>query len=168
MPREIPDPELPAPWKALYDDDTRAKYYWNKETQVTTYDRPAAAPARAPPAVRSLSAPAAVMCLRYSGRMVGCALWSRRQQRFAGPFGVVAAGHRLNKEWQRIVGRLEHQTVGALPGSIRCRRSGDLPSRRPPLPSSTSAALNIAESLTSVRYLLPAQPSPALGPVREL
>ncbi|XP_062198180.1 DEAD-box ATP-dependent RNA helicase 40-like isoform X2 [Phragmites australis] len=46
-PRFAPDdPTLPAPWKGLIDGTTL--YYWNPETNVTQYEKPAAA-AAAPP-----------------------------------------------------------------------------------------------------------------------
>ncbi|KAK3119360.1 hypothetical protein QOZ80_9BG0718670 [Eleusine coracana subsp. coracana] len=46
-PRFAPDdPTLPAPWKGLIDGTTL--YYWNPETNVTQYEKPAA-PAGAPP-----------------------------------------------------------------------------------------------------------------------
>eukprot|EP00892_Ulva_mutabilis_P003301 jgi/Ulvmu1/1342/UM011_0070.1 len=47
MPREVADPELAPPWRKLFDESSGVEYYWNKESGVTTYDRPA--PARAPP-----------------------------------------------------------------------------------------------------------------------
>ena len=49
MPRELTDPDLAPPWRKLFDDTSGLEYYWNKETGITTYDRPA--PARAPPPV---------------------------------------------------------------------------------------------------------------------
>eukprot|EP00850_Spirogloea_muscicola_P011673 SM000073S21449 [mRNA] locus=s73:384536:389136:- [translate_table: standard] len=35
------DPTLPAPWKALVDDVSGYHYYWNPETNVTQYEKPA-------------------------------------------------------------------------------------------------------------------------------
>mmetsp|Transcript_29864 Transcript_29864/g.84173 ORF Transcript_29864/g.84173 Transcript_29864/m.84173 type:complete len:625 (+) Transcript_29864:371-2245(+) len=35
------DPTLPPPWQALLDPPTGLRYYWNPDTNVTTYDRPA-------------------------------------------------------------------------------------------------------------------------------
>ena len=43
-PQIIKDPTLPHGWEALYDDGQRVTYYWNKATNVTTYDRPAGGP----------------------------------------------------------------------------------------------------------------------------
>lgn len=40
-PQLIKDPTLPPGWEALYDDAQRVTYYWNRATNVTTYDRPA-------------------------------------------------------------------------------------------------------------------------------
>lgn len=57
MPREVSDPSLPPPWRKLFDEASGAEYYWNRDTNETTYDRPAAAPAPMPapaPAVRSI------------------------------------------------------------------------------------------------------------------
>ncbi|KAK9084409.1 hypothetical protein Scep_030880 [Stephania cephalantha] len=55
-PRYAPDdPTLPKPWKGLIDGSTGILYYWNPETNVTQYERPAAVapplPAGPPPAV---------------------------------------------------------------------------------------------------------------------
>lgn len=35
------DPTLPKPWKGLLDGATGTIYYWNQETNVTQYERPA-------------------------------------------------------------------------------------------------------------------------------
>ena len=51
MVREVPDSSLPGGWRKLYDDASGSEYYWNKDTNETTYDRPnggAPAPAPAP------------------------------------------------------------------------------------------------------------------------
>ncbi|EPS66944.1 hypothetical protein M569_07831 [Genlisea aurea] len=41
-PRYAPDdPTLPEPWKGLIDGSTGLMYYWNPETNVTQYERPA-------------------------------------------------------------------------------------------------------------------------------
>lgn len=41
-PRYAPeDPTLPKPWRALVDGSTGYLYYWNPETNVTQYERPA-------------------------------------------------------------------------------------------------------------------------------
>ena len=47
------DPSLPAPWQALYDPASQARYYWNPVTNITTYDRPAGA---GPPSMASTMA----------------------------------------------------------------------------------------------------------------
>ncbi|KAL0344013.1 UNVERIFIED_CONTAM: ATP-dependent RNA helicase-like protein DB10 [Sesamum angustifolium] len=36
------DPTLPKPWKGLVDDKTGYLYYWNPDTNITQYERPAA------------------------------------------------------------------------------------------------------------------------------
>eukprot|EP00268_Persea_americana_P023528 TRINITY_DN2310_c0_g1_i4.p2 TRINITY_DN2310_c0_g1~~TRINITY_DN2310_c0_g1_i4.p2 ORF type:complete len:558 (+),score=142.32 TRINITY_DN2310_c0_g1_i4:331-2004(+) len=42
-PRYAPeDPTLPKPWKGLIDGSTGVLYYWNPDTNVTQYERPAA------------------------------------------------------------------------------------------------------------------------------
>lgn len=42
-PRYAPDdPSLPKPWKGLIDGSTGNLYYWNPETNVTQYEKPAA------------------------------------------------------------------------------------------------------------------------------
>ncbi|KAL0376315.1 UNVERIFIED_CONTAM: DEAD-box ATP-dependent RNA helicase 40 [Sesamum calycinum] len=42
-PRYAPDdPTLPEPWKGLIDGSTGLLYYWNPETNVTQYEKPAA------------------------------------------------------------------------------------------------------------------------------
>ncbi|KAL2464468.1 DEAD-box ATP-dependent RNA helicase 40 [Forsythia ovata] len=44
-PRYAPDdPTLPQPWKGLIDGSTGLLYYWNPETNVTQYEKPAALP----------------------------------------------------------------------------------------------------------------------------
>ncbi|KAL8105518.1 DEAD-box ATP-dependent RNA helicase 40-like [Apium graveolens] len=44
-PRYAPDdPSLPKPWKGLIDGSSGAYYYWNPETNVTQYEKPAALP----------------------------------------------------------------------------------------------------------------------------
>lgn len=41
-PRYAPeDPTLPKPWKGLVDGKTGYLYYWNPDTNVTQYERPA-------------------------------------------------------------------------------------------------------------------------------
>ncbi|KAJ0091872.1 hypothetical protein Patl1_24792 [Pistacia atlantica] len=43
-PRYAPDdPTLPKPWKGLIDGSTGLLYYWNPETNITQYEKPAAA-----------------------------------------------------------------------------------------------------------------------------
>lgn len=37
----IEDPNLPKPWKGLVDSRTGYLYFWNPETNVTQYERPA-------------------------------------------------------------------------------------------------------------------------------
>ena len=53
-PQIIKDATLPPGWEALYDDAQRVTYYWNRATNVTTYDRPAGAPASTGVAVRHI------------------------------------------------------------------------------------------------------------------
>ncbi|KAJ6848384.1 putative DEAD-box ATP-dependent RNA helicase 40 isoform X1 [Iris pallida] len=49
-PRYAPeDPTLPKPWKGLVDGNTGLLYYWNPETNVTQYDRPASLAPPLPP-----------------------------------------------------------------------------------------------------------------------
>lgn len=49
-PRYAPDdPSLPKPWKGLIDGSTGMLYYWNPETNVTQYEKPAALPPPLPP-----------------------------------------------------------------------------------------------------------------------
>ncbi|EOY06862.1 DEAD box RNA helicase family protein isoform 2 [Theobroma cacao] len=49
-PRYAPDdPTLPKPWKGLIDGSTGLLYYWNPETNVTQYERPASLPPPLPP-----------------------------------------------------------------------------------------------------------------------
>ncbi|KAL3617160.1 hypothetical protein CASFOL_038907 [Castilleja foliolosa] len=44
-PRYAPDdPTLPEPWKGLIDGSTGVLYYWNPETNVTQYEKPASLP----------------------------------------------------------------------------------------------------------------------------
>ena len=43
-PQRVDDPGLPSPWQKLYDPKTKYSYYWNPNTNETTYDRPAAPP----------------------------------------------------------------------------------------------------------------------------
>ncbi|KAL0331952.1 UNVERIFIED_CONTAM: ATP-dependent RNA helicase-like protein DB10 [Sesamum calycinum] len=42
------DPTLPKPWKGLVDDKTGYLYYWNPDTNITQYERPAAPSMQAP------------------------------------------------------------------------------------------------------------------------
>ena len=44
MPVIVKDPTLPTGWEALYDDAQQVTYYWQRSTNITTYDKPAAAP----------------------------------------------------------------------------------------------------------------------------
>ncbi|XP_038978927.1 DEAD-box ATP-dependent RNA helicase 40-like [Phoenix dactylifera] len=49
-PRFAPeDPALPKPWKGLIDGSTGLLYYWNPETNVTQYERPATSAPPLPP-----------------------------------------------------------------------------------------------------------------------
>ena len=34
------DPTLPGPWQALYDPDSKLRYFWNPTTNVTQYEHP--------------------------------------------------------------------------------------------------------------------------------
>ncbi|XP_038720716.1 DEAD-box ATP-dependent RNA helicase 46 [Tripterygium wilfordii] len=44
-PRYAPDdPSLPKPWKGLIDGSTGLLYYWNPETNITQYEKPASLP----------------------------------------------------------------------------------------------------------------------------
>lgn len=58
-PRYAPDdPSLPKPWKGLVDGKTGYLYYWNPETNVTQYEKPAASSRKgsAPPQKSSAAA----------------------------------------------------------------------------------------------------------------
>eukprot|EP00257_Ricinus_communis_P018451 XP_015577172.1 DEAD-box ATP-dependent RNA helicase 14 [Ricinus communis] len=49
-PRYAPeDPTLPKPWMGLIDGSTGLLYYWNPETNVTQYEKPASVPPPLPP-----------------------------------------------------------------------------------------------------------------------
>lgn len=49
-PRYAPDdPTLPNPWKGLIDGSTGLLYYWNPETNITQYEKPASLPPPLPP-----------------------------------------------------------------------------------------------------------------------
>jgi ATP-dependent RNA helicase DDX5/DBP2 len=48
-PQIVPDPALAQPWQKLYDDASNATYYWNPDTNVTTYQRPEPEPQAPPP-----------------------------------------------------------------------------------------------------------------------
>lgn len=49
-PRYAPDdPTLPKPWKGLIDGSTGLLYYWNPETNITQYEKPASLPPPLPP-----------------------------------------------------------------------------------------------------------------------
>ncbi|KAJ0919274.1 putative RNA helicase [Helianthus annuus] len=55
-----PDPTLPEPWKGLIDGSSGVMYYWNPETNITQYEKPAAVPPpvpSGPPSVPSASKP---------------------------------------------------------------------------------------------------------------
>ncbi|KAG0482299.1 hypothetical protein HPP92_010383 [Vanilla planifolia] len=43
------DPSLPKPWKGLIDGSTGVLYYWNPETNVTQYEKPAGSAPPVPP-----------------------------------------------------------------------------------------------------------------------
>lgn len=48
-PRYAPDdPTIPKPWKVLIDGSTGLTYYWNPETNITQYEKPAGATAPVP------------------------------------------------------------------------------------------------------------------------
>lgn len=56
----LEDPTLPKPWKGLVDRSTGYLYFWNTETNVTQYERPAATPLLDPipsPELKSASSP---------------------------------------------------------------------------------------------------------------
>ncbi|XP_071703513.1 ATP-dependent RNA helicase-like protein DB10 [Rutidosis leptorrhynchoides] len=62
-----PDPTLPEPWKGLIDGSTGVMYYWNPETNVTQYEKPAAAAPpmpSGPPPVPTAPKPASVPSAR--------------------------------------------------------------------------------------------------------
>lgn len=48
-PQRQDDPTLPQPWVALLDPNTGYTYYWNPQSNVTTYDRPGEDAALPPP-----------------------------------------------------------------------------------------------------------------------
>ncbi|KAF8103745.1 hypothetical protein N665_0185s0019 [Sinapis alba] len=48
------DHSLPKPWKGLVDDRTGYLYFWNPETNVTQYERPAASSSQPPPKLASV------------------------------------------------------------------------------------------------------------------
>ena len=50
------DHSLPKPWKGLVDDRTGYLYFWNPETNVTQYERPAASSSQPPPKLPSVPA----------------------------------------------------------------------------------------------------------------
>jgi ATP-dependent RNA helicase DDX5/DBP2 len=52
-PQRQHDPTLPRPWEALFDTDSGLRYFWNPETNVTQYERPAGGPP--PPTVNAPS-----------------------------------------------------------------------------------------------------------------
>ncbi|KAI9193833.1 hypothetical protein LWI28_000591 [Acer negundo] len=57
-PRYAPDdPTLPIPWKGLIDGNTGILYYWNPETNVTQYEKPATLPPPLPPGPPPASMP---------------------------------------------------------------------------------------------------------------
>ncbi|KAL8141448.1 hypothetical protein V2J09_014480 [Rumex salicifolius] len=63
-PRYAPeDPTLPQPWKGLIDGSSGVTYYWNPETNVTQYERPASVSSALP------SAPAPGSNVLHSGQM---------------------------------------------------------------------------------------------------
>ncbi|KAK9808388.1 hypothetical protein WJX73_010064 [Symbiochloris irregularis] len=50
MPERVHDPTLPPGWEQLFDEASNSRYYWDRNTNTTTYDRPAGGPpARAAP-----------------------------------------------------------------------------------------------------------------------
>ena len=73
-PQIIKDPTLPPGWEALYDDAQRVTYYWNRATNVTTYDRPAGAPtATVSCKVSSMTDPIILQsCGIFEGRAILC------------------------------------------------------------------------------------------------
>ncbi|KAF2302904.1 hypothetical protein GH714_010905 [Hevea brasiliensis] len=57
-PRYAPeDPTLPKPWMGLIDGSTGLLYYWNPETNVTQYEKPASLPPPLPPGPPPTSTP---------------------------------------------------------------------------------------------------------------
>ncbi len=55
------DPTLPPPWEALFDPASGLKYFWNPQTNVTQYERPAGSLA-APPMPSSYVRPQIRCC----------------------------------------------------------------------------------------------------------
>lgn len=60
MPERVPDPTLPPGWEQLYDAATNSRYYWDRNTNTTTYTKPPGGPAPAPAPQVSESS----LCLR--------------------------------------------------------------------------------------------------------
>ncbi|OVA16705.1 WW domain [Macleaya cordata] len=57
-PRYAPDdPTLPKPWKGLIDGSTGILYYWNPETNITQYEKPASLAPPLPPGQPPVSTP---------------------------------------------------------------------------------------------------------------
>jgi ATP-dependent RNA helicase DDX5/DBP2 len=57
------DPNLPKPWKGLVDSRTGYLYFWNPETNVTQYERPASS---APPKLAAIPVSSSVQTNQQS------------------------------------------------------------------------------------------------------
>ncbi|KAL8153868.1 hypothetical protein V2J09_011628 [Rumex salicifolius] len=74
-PRYAPeDPTLPKPWKGLVDGRTGYLYFWNPETNVTQYEKPAAPSdwGLPPPKPSSVQISSSVQVQQSSGTQHGC------------------------------------------------------------------------------------------------
>lgn len=110
-PRYAPDdPTLPKPWKGLIDGSTGLLYYWNPETNVTQYEKPATLPpplpSGPPPAVSTPKL--APIPVAQHGQQIAQTSQQQGQQ-------LSQHGHLIPQQQSPLVAPVTHQQGSHMP-----------------------------------------------------